>query len=91
MADPTQYSFDLAEVLEALIKQQGLSSGQWTIAVEFNFTALAAGLRDGAEVKPSALIQVARIQLTQPGENYPPGLPVRDASKINPKKGKSKS
>jgi hypothetical protein len=96
MADPTQYSFELVEVLEALIKQQGLSSGEWTLAVEFNFTAIMAG-QAPSDVKPSALIQVSRIQLVQAGAATTPGLPIRDASKVNPtskvtpKKGKAKS
>jgi hypothetical protein len=64
MADPTQFSFDIKEVTEALIKQQGLTSGSWTLSVEFNFTALATGLNP-QDVKPSMLIQVSRLQLLQ--------------------------
>jgi len=84
MAETTQYTFSLKEVTEALIKQQGLESGEWMLAVEFNFSATMAG-PNATEVKPSALIQIATLQLTRAVPNSPAGLVV-DASKVNTKK-----
>ena len=87
MADPTQFSFDLREVTEALIKQQGLTSGIWTLSVEFNFTALTSG-PSPQDVKPSILVQVNRLQLIEaPAEG--PGVRV-DAKKFRRPQGARK-
>ncbi|MBR0735779.1 hypothetical protein JQ581_02470 [Bradyrhizobium liaoningense] len=80
MADPTQYTFDLQEVAEALVKKQGLTSGRWTLGVEFNFTAMMAGA-SSTEIKPSALVQVSRLQLIQVGPDTPPGAPIVEPTK----------
>lgn len=80
MADPTQYSFDLQEVAEALVRKQGLTSGRWTLGVEFNFTAMMAGASPTA-IKPSALVQVGRVQLVQAGPDTPPGVPIVEPAK----------
>ena len=34
MAEPTQYGFDLNEVATALIKQQGIHEGLWSVGFE---------------------------------------------------------
>ncbi|WP_271585676.1 hypothetical protein [Bradyrhizobium sp. CCBAU 53415] len=85
MADPTQYSFELSEVTRALVRQQGLTSGQWTLGIEFNFTAMMAGPNPN-DVKPSALLQVNRLQLVQVGPDTVPGEPVVDAGKMAARK-----
>ena len=44
MADITQYSFSLAEVAEALIKQQGLHEGKWLVGIEFGIHVGVMGM-----------------------------------------------
>lgn len=80
MADPILFSFDLKEVTEALIKQQGLTTGVWALGVEFNFQAVAAGTSP-EEVKPSILVQVNRLQLVEAPSDSPVGTHV-DAAKL---------
>jgi hypothetical protein len=84
MAEATQFSFDLREATIALIKQQGLHEGFWMIAFEFNFTAGMLGSAGPADVKPAALMQIAKLQLIQaPDANK--DIPfVVDAAKVNP-------
>jgi hypothetical protein len=87
MADPTQYTFDLKELTELLVKHQGLTSGKWMLGAEFNFGAMMAGNSQN-EVKPSAVVQLNRIQLTQAPPDAPAQATVVDASQLaNPKKG----
>lgn len=87
MADPTQYSFELQEVAEALVSKQGLTTGRWTVSVEFNFTAIMAG-QSPTDVKPTAMVQINRLQLVQVAGELPPGQPIVDASKIGRRKVK---
>jgi len=89
MAEPTQYTFDLKEVAAALIKQQGLHEGVWMVAFEFN---LGAGMISTApgEMRPGALIQVNKIQLTRQGDlSSIPHLAV-DAVDVNPPPSEAK-
>ena len=90
MAEPTQYSFDLTEVTKALVKQQGLTSGKWTLAIEFNFSAMMAGPSPN-EMKPTALIAIQRLQLVAAGAQTVPGSPIVDASKMIPSKKSKKA
>jgi hypothetical protein len=85
MVDPTQYWFELREVTEALVRERGLTSGQWVLAFEFNFAAMMTGPNSN-EVKPSAMIQVNRLKLTQAGPDVASGVPVVDAAKVSSRK-----
>ena len=65
MAEPTQYSFDLREVTEALIRKQGLKEGKWMAAFELNLGAGVFG-QPGAAALPGGFMQISRVQLTKP-------------------------
>ena len=85
MAEITQFNFGLAEVAEALIKQQDLHEGEWVVAVEFNVNVGMMGLNPDA-ARPGVMILANQFQLARatPGQN-PPHLVV-DAAKVNPAK-----
>ena len=38
MAEPTQFTFDLKEVTEALVRKQELKEGKWTISFEMTLS-----------------------------------------------------
>lgn len=83
MAEAKVYSFDLDEVTTALIRQQGLHEGVWSLAFEFSFGAAFAGASK-EEARPSAFVQINRLQLvrqTEISEGQPRGV---DASEVNP-------
>jgi len=83
MAEASIYSFDLNEVTTALIKQQGLRDGVWLLAVEFGFGAALVGASK-EDVRPSAFVQINRLQLvrqTETVEGQPHGV---DAAEVNP-------
>lgn len=85
MAEPTQFTFDLREATEALIKQQGLHTGLWMLAIEFAFTAGVLGHTGNVvDAKPSGIVQIAKLQLVQAGETNKELPFVVDAAKVNP-------
>ena len=43
MAEVSQFKFDHKEVVEALIKKQGLHEGIWQLSIEFGFGAAIIG------------------------------------------------
>ena len=82
MAEPTQYSFSLRELTTALIREQGLREGLWMVSFEFNFGAGLVGAPP-EEAKPTAFAQIGRVQLVQPPEGTPKGVPmVVDAAQV---------
>lgn len=86
MAEPTQFAFELQEVTELLIKQQGIHEGVWTIGFEFGFGAGAMALKAN-EIRPGAMVQINKLLLHRPPEGAPTDSPTFvDAAKVNPKK-----
>jgi hypothetical protein len=84
MAEATQFTFDLREVATALIKQQGIHEGAWFAAFEFGLVAGIIGPTPD-EAKPSALLQVQKVQLVRQLQlpSPHPRLTV-DATEVNP-------
>jgi hypothetical protein len=89
MAEPTQFLFDFQEVLEDLIKRQGLHEGRWKIICELGFAGTNAQVPDPngeALVKPAAMVLIQRIGITKTEEVNNLTL---DAAVVNPSKGKA--
>jgi hypothetical protein len=82
MGEIDAYTFDYKEVATALIKQQGLHEGIWTLTVEFGLAAANIGGSEN-DLKPSAIVAIVKLGLkkTEVGNN----LSV-DAAKVNPMK-----
>lgn len=82
MGEPTEYKFDLREVVEALIKRQGIHNGLWGVTVEF---ALAAAYipaeGDSKSLTPAGISLVERIGIRKVDEAN--SLTV-DAALVNP-------
>jgi hypothetical protein len=89
MAEASQYAFELREVATALIKQQGLHEGRWTLAFEFRLAAGVFG-QEPETAKPSAVIQVVRMHLAHApvGEKFDF---IVDAEEVNPRPGVPKA
>jgi len=74
------YVFETKEIVEMLIKKQGLHEGIWGLLIHFNFAAANTGPSED-EIYPTALAAIARIGLQPfPKEN---SLAL-DAAKVNP-------
>ncbi len=83
MAEPTQYTFTYKEVVEALIKQQGIHEGTWGIYIEFGIQGANAGPSPD-QLMPAAIVPVVKIGLQRVEADKPlPGAV--DASVANPR------
>lgn len=80
MAEATTYQFSHKEVVEALVKQQGLHDGIWSLTVEFGLSGGNIGPGPG-ELNPAAIVPVLKLGLTKTNEQT--NLTV-DASAVNP-------
>jgi len=64
MAEPTQFMFSNKELVAALLKQQGIHTGKWSLAVEFALGVGTAG-PSATEAMPTAMASVARVGIQQ--------------------------
>ncbi len=82
MAEATMYMFELQEIVEALIKRQGLHEGLWGLSIEFGLGAanIPTG-PDGQTLMPAAINIVQHIGLKK--HDVPSSLTV-DAAEVNP-------
>jgi hypothetical protein len=85
MGEPTQYSFELSEIAELMLKSSGIHEGKWVIGVEFSVTIGPVGLKPD-EAYPGAIVTANKLLLSAAGEEKPPPNLVFDAAVLNPKK-----
>jgi hypothetical protein len=82
MGEPSQITFSYKEVVEALVKKQGIHEGIWGLFIKFGISASNIGANHD-DVKPAAIIPVLEIGLQKfEKEN---NISV-DAAKVNPEK-----
>ncbi len=86
MAETSQIMFSYKEVVEALIKKQGLHEGIWTLSVNFGMQATNVGANE-SDLKPSAIVAILAIGLQKSDKENSLSL---DAAKVNPKGKASK-
>ncbi len=80
MAEAEKITFSYKEVVEALIKQQGINEGKWALSIEFALAAVNAGPGPD-ELEPAVIIPVRKIGIVKTDEDT--SLSV-DASVVNP-------
>ncbi len=79
----TTYRFSYKEVVEALIKQQGLHEGLWMLGVEFGLGAINVNTVEGSnELTPAAIVPLKTITLQRGIED---NSLTADASVVNPR------
>jgi hypothetical protein len=67
MAEPTQFIFSYKEVVTALLKQQGIHDGVWSLSLSFGIAAINAG--PSAELlSPAAIVPVTGIGIQRATE-----------------------
>lgn len=87
MAETTQILFSHKEVVEALIKSQGIHEGIWGLHVKFGMQAINVGL-DENNINPGAIVPILALGLQKFEQETSISL---DASKVNPKPRTAKS
>jgi len=80
MAEVNQYVFDFKEIVEAILKKQGIHKGIWGIYIEFGLNAANVGPTD-EQLLPTAIVPIKRIGIQRLEKET--NLSV-DASKANP-------
>ena len=83
MAEVSKYTFSYKEVVEALIKQQGLHEGLWMLGVEFGLAAINVNTAEGSdELTPAAIVPIKSLALQR-------GIEINsltaDAAVVNPR------
>lgn len=82
MPDPTRFEYDNNELLELMLKDQGIHEGNWILSVKFQHTAANMGLLDdGTDASPTSLSMVKYVGIVNITEPLPFSV---DASKVNP-------
>jgi len=80
MAESTQMVFKHKEVVEALIKHQGLHVGIWGLYIKFGLGAMNFG-PSPSELLPAAVVPIIEIGLQKFDEENNISV---DAAKVNP-------
>jgi hypothetical protein len=89
MAETGQILFSYKEVVEALLKKQGIHEGVWQLFVKFNLAAANIGQSE-TEVVPAAIVGIAQLGLLKADKESSIAV---DAARVNPqakRKGKGK-
>jgi hypothetical protein len=83
MAEAIQIGFTYKEVVEALLKKQGIHEGIWGLFVQFGISAANVG-PSAADLMPAAIVPVMKIGLQKFEEEN--NLAV-NAAAVNPANG----
>jgi hypothetical protein len=82
MADPSQFTFSMAEATVALLKKQGIHDGKWVLSIEFGLNIGMMGASP-TDVKPGVMILANNIVLQRAIDGSPANL-IIDAAVVNP-------
>lgn len=93
MAEAQTYMFSYKEIVEALIKQQGIHEGLWGISMRFGISgANMPGQNPATEpLMPVAIVPVLEVGLQKVTEEMKHLPGICDAAVVNPKKSSSAS
>jgi hypothetical protein len=87
MAEVDQYTFLYSEIVEALVRKQGLHDGVWQLRIEFGLSAANIKQVEGSkDATPAAIVPVVKIGIQRGSELN--NLSV-DAAVVNPKPERS--
>ena len=86
MAQPTQIVFSHKEVIEALLRKQGIHSGIWGMYIRFGLKGANFGTSP-EDVLPTAIVPILEIGVQRFEEESNIAV---DAAKVNPKQGQPK-
>jgi hypothetical protein len=86
MADPTQYTFSHRELVEILIRNQGLHQGIWAASFQLGMgNTQVPSPSGGGDTLPAIVVTIFGVGLQKADKEGPSAL---DAAKVNPKKKK---
>jgi hypothetical protein len=84
MAEATQYIFSHKELVEILIRHQGLHEGFWTAAFQLGMgNTQVPSPAGGSDTLPAVIVTIFGVGLQKADKEGPSTV---DAAKVNPKK-----
>ncbi len=83
MAEVSQYIFSHRDLVETLIRKQGLHEGVWTLAFQLGMAATQVPSPAGGDPLPGAVLSIFAVALQKADKEGPTAL---DAAKVNPAK-----
>jgi hypothetical protein len=83
VAEATQYSFDLRDLTEMLLRQQGIREGKWILGFNMGFGAATIGPTP-EEVRPTAFVQINGANIARQPEDAPDSPLTVDAAEMKP-------
>jgi len=86
MPEKNQIAFNYKEVAEALIRQENIHEGIWSLYIVFGIQGANIGPTPGSELVPAAIVPVLKIGLQKADKES--NLAV-DAAIVNPPKSKT--
>ncbi len=86
LAETSQIVFEYKEVIEALLRQQGITDGLWSLYIEFGIGAANVGPSKD-DLRPAAIVPILKIGITRGVEES--NMTV-DASKLRSRSGSLK-
>lgn len=72
MATPTQYSFSLLEIAQAILIQEKITEGRWMVGVNFGIQVGNLGSAPNNQVKPSASVMVEGFNISRVQDDSTP-------------------
>lgn len=88
MAEANEIYFTYKEIVESLVKKEGIHKGLWGLSIEFGLGAVNMKTNpEGTVLVPSGFLGVQRIGIRQ--YDTPSNLTV-DAAEVNPLSGTTK-
>jgi len=88
MAEATQYLFDYTEILEDLIRKQGIHEGKWRLIFELGFTATSVNTQESPDdsnvaLRPAGIVLIQKVGISRTEEEL--NNLTLDAAVVNPK------
>lgn len=81
MPDVSQYDFSFQEVAAALIKTAGITSGKWSVGVNFVFNVGTMGQSPEGAL-PSVMMQIQSVNMAKVPDDAPVGGTIIDAATV---------
>jgi hypothetical protein len=82
MNKPMEIDYSTNELINLMLKNEGIHDGNWILAVKFGFAAMNIRVSDDAqEVTPSGIVSVQKVGLQRTKDPMPFSV---DAAIVNP-------
>ena len=82
MPEISNFKFTLKEVAEALLREQRITAGLWSVGFDFNVAIGNFGLENPSEQYPGSMVRIVGVNLSLTPESPADAMVLVDASKL---------